>query len=87
AQAGRAELEQGVAELRQAVSQRRPGEEVSSAARQLGARLAELYQVSLTPVLTPDPQRGAPLYAQHCSVCHGDTGLGRQGDDQPLQHI
>lgn len=76
AQAGRAGLEQGVADLRQAVSQRRPGDEVSSAARQLGARLADLYDVSLTPVLTPDPERGAPLYAQHCSVCHGDTGLG-----------
>src|SRR5690606_37967011 len=76
AQAGRADLEQDVADLRQAVLQRQPGEEVSSAARQLGARLVELYQVPLTPVLTPDPQRGEPLYAQHCSVCHGDTGLG-----------
>lgn len=75
-QAGRAELEQGVSNLHQAITQRQSGDEVASAARALGARLAELYQVSLTPVLTPDPQRGAPLYAQHCSVCHGDTGLG-----------
>ena len=76
AQAGRAELEQDVSNLHQAITQRQSGDEVASAARALGARLAELYQVSLTPVLTPDPQRGAPLYAQHCSVCHGDTGLG-----------
>nr|WP_322940509.1 FTR1 family protein [Pseudomonas sp. s4] len=76
AQAGRAELEQGVSNLHQAITQRQSGDEVASAARALGARLAELYQVSLTPVLTPDPQRGAPLYAQQCSVCHGDTGLG-----------
>ena len=76
AQAGRAELEQGVSNLHQAITQRQSGDEVASAARALGARLAELYQVSLTPILTPDPQRGAPLYAQHCSVCHGDTGLG-----------
>ncbi|MDV5863233.1 cytochrome c/FTR1 family iron permease [Pseudomonas mendocina] len=76
AQAGRAELEQGVSNLHQAITQRQSGDEVASAARALGARLAEFYQVSLTPVLTPDPQRGAPLYAQHCSVCHGDTGLG-----------
>ena len=76
AQAGRAELEQGVSNLHQAITQRQSGDEVASAARALGARLAELYQVSLTPILMPDPQRGAPLYAQQCSVCHGDTGLG-----------
>ena len=76
AQAGRAELEQGVGELHQAIAQRQPGEKVAGAARKLGARLAELYKVAQAPVLTPDPERGAPLYAQHCSVCHGDTGLG-----------
>jgi high-affinity iron transporter len=76
AQAGRAELEQGVGELHQAIAERQPGEKVAGAARKLGARLAQLYQVAQAPVLTPDPERGAPLYAQHCSVCHGDTGLG-----------
>ena len=70
AQAGRAELEQGVRDLHQAIVQRQPGDEVAGAARKLGARLAELYQVAQAPVLTPDPERGAPLYAQHCSVCH-----------------
>ncbi|WP_061237349.1 cytochrome c/FTR1 family iron permease [Ectopseudomonas composti] len=75
-QAGRAELEQGVGELHQAIAERQPGEKVAGAARKLGARLAELYQVAQAPVLTPDPERGAPLYAQHCSVCHGDSGLG-----------
>jgi high-affinity iron transporter len=34
------------------------------------------YEVSQAPVITPDPTRGAPLYAQHCSVCHGDAGAG-----------
>ncbi|MET1079314.1 MAG: cytochrome c/FTR1 family iron permease [Pseudomonas sp.] len=28
------------------------------------------------PAITPDPARGAPLYAQHCSVCHGVEGAG-----------
>ncbi|WP_289533251.1 FTR1 family protein [Pseudomonas sp. SO81] len=28
------------------------------------------------PAITPDPGRGAPLYAQHCAVCHGDAGAG-----------
>ena len=34
------------------------------------------YEVSQAPAITPDPTRGAPLYAQHCSVCHGETGAG-----------
>ena len=72
----RMELEQGVAGLRQAVSQRQPGEQVASEARRLAARLVELYQVRQVPAITPDPARGAPLYAQHCAVCHGDLGAG-----------
>lgn len=76
AKAERGELEQGIAALQQAVQQHQPGEQVAQQARQLSARLAELYQVAQTPAITPDPERGAPLYAQHCSVCHGDSGAG-----------
>lgn len=76
AKAERAELEQGIAALKHAVEQRQPGADVAHQARQLSARLAELYQVAQTPAITPDPERGAPLYAQHCSVCHGDAGAG-----------
>lgn len=76
ARAERSELEQGVSALRDAVTQRQPGEQVAAEARRLGARLAELYAISQSPVLTPDLERGAPLYAQHCSVCHGDSGAG-----------
>ena len=42
----------------------------------MGARLAVAYEVSQAPVITPDPARGASLYAQNCSICHGDTGAG-----------
>lgn len=76
AKAERSGLEQGIAALQQAVEQRQPGEQVAHQARQLSAQLAELYQVAQTPAITPDPERGAPLYAQHCSVCHGDAGVG-----------
>ncbi|MDD1012464.1 cytochrome c/FTR1 family iron permease [Pseudomonas rubra] len=69
-------LEQGVVTLRQAVSQRQDGPGVARQARQLGAQLAVAYEVSQAPIITPDPTRGAPLYAQHCSVCHGDSGAG-----------
>ncbi|MEZ2876989.1 FTR1 family protein [Pseudomonas lundensis] len=72
----RAELAQGVNALQAAIEQREDGADVAREARQLGAKLAVAYEVSQAPVITPDPARGAPLYAQHCSVCHGETGAG-----------
>ncbi|GLO14242.1 cystathionine gamma-synthase [Pseudomonas putida] len=69
-------LEQGVRALRQAIDERQDGAAVAKQARQLGARLAVAYEVSQAPVITPDPARGAALYAQNCSICHGDTGAG-----------
>ena len=72
----KAGLEHGVGTLRSAITARQDGAEVARQARQLGAKLAVAYEVSQAPIITPDPTRGAPLYAQHCSVCHGDTGAG-----------
>jgi len=62
--------------LLEAVQQRQDGNVVARQARQLGAKLAVAYEVSQAPVITPDPARGAPLYAQNCAVCHGNTGAG-----------
>ncbi|WNW12804.1 FTR1 family protein [Pseudomonas sp. DTU_2021_1001937_2_SI_NGA_ILE_001] len=76
ARAGRDALERGVADLQQAVASHEDGALVARQARQLGASLAALYEVSQAPLITPDPARGAPLYAQTCSVCHGDSGAG-----------
>ncbi|MBC2690639.1 cytochrome c/FTR1 family iron permease [Pseudomonas kielensis] len=72
----KAELEQGVLALNKAVAERQDGASVARQARQLGAKLAVAYEVSQAPIITPDPVRGAPLYAQHCSVCHGANGAG-----------
>ena len=72
----RAELIKGVDELLAAVTAHADGGTVAHQARQLGAKLAVAYEVSQAPAITPDPTRGAPLYAQHCSVCHGATGAG-----------
>ncbi len=72
----RAELIKGIAQLSSAVSARQDGATVARQARQLGAKLAVAYEVSQAPAITPDPTRGAPLYAQHCSVCHGTAGAG-----------
>lgn len=70
------ELEQGLAALTKAVDERQDGATVARQARQLGAKLAVAYEVSQAPIITPDPARGAPLYAQNCAVCHGATGAG-----------
>ena len=72
----RAELVKGVDQLLAAVTARAEGATVAHQARQLGAQLAVAYEVSQAPAITPDPTRGAPLYAQHCSVCHGTAGAG-----------
>ena len=72
----RDELVQGVNALQMAIEKREDGTAVAREARQLGAKLAVAYEVSQAPAITPDPTRGAPLYAQHCSVCHGETGAG-----------
>jgi high-affinity iron transporter len=72
----RAELETGVMQLRQAIEQRADGAVVSVQARHLATRLREIYQLSLLPSMTPDPQRGQALYAENCSVCHGVNGAG-----------
>ncbi|AKV05544.1 cystathionine gamma-synthase [Pseudomonas fluorescens NCIMB 11764] len=74
--AEKAGLEQGVSTLHRAIAARQDGADVARQARQLGAKLAVAYEVSQAPIITPDPTRGAPLYAQHCSVCHGDAGAG-----------
>lgn len=76
AHAERDALEQGVQDLRTAIDQRQDGPTIAREARQLGARLAVAYEVSQAPIITPDPARGAALYAQNCSICHGDSGAG-----------
>lgn len=76
ANAGKAALEQGVARLGENITRRRDGAVVAIQARQLAADLVSSYRISLTPRITPDPARGAALFAQHCSVCHGTSGLG-----------
>lgn len=72
----KAALEQGVDALHSAITARQDGADVARQARQLGAKLAVAYEVSQAPIITPDPARGAQLYAQNCSVCHGDSGVG-----------
>ncbi|MBM7063247.1 FTR1 family protein [Pseudomonas sp. UL073] len=69
-------LQRDLAALQQAAQQHQDAAAVARQARQLSAQLAAAYEVSQAPLITPDPTRGAPLYAQHCAVCHGDAGAG-----------
>ena len=73
---GRAKLEQNLRQLEAAIRQRQEGQQVARQARQIAAELVELYQVQQTPAISPDPARGAPLFAELCTVCHGASGAG-----------
>lgn len=73
---GRARLEQELHQLDEAIRQRQDGAAVARQARQIAAELVELYQVQQAPAISPDPARGAPLFAENCSVCHGASGAG-----------
>jgi high-affinity iron transporter len=72
----RGDIEQGVSALHDAIAQHQDAAVVSRQARLVSAQVAAAYEVSQAPVITPDPTRGAPIYAQQCAVCHGDAGLG-----------
>src|SRR4051812_46529916 len=64
-------------------------QQVSQAARALGADLLRAYPVPLGPRQTPDIARGAMLFAQNCASCHGSQGdaktaIARQLDPPPI---
>src|SRR6218665_1055045 len=60
--------------LMRSVDSRADPVQVAEQARALGALLLKSYPVSLAPLRAPDLKRGAALYAEHCSSCHGMTG-------------
>lgn len=70
------ELLDGLASLGERIRQRADGGAVSAQARRLAGLLAQSYRLEVAPRITPDPARGAALFAQQCSVCHGTEGAG-----------
>jgi mono/diheme cytochrome c family protein len=38
--------------------------------------LAAVDQGPLYPIVAPQPEQGAPIYAEKCAPCHGEAGLG-----------
>ncbi len=67
------------AALRSAIAAKAPAPAVSARARKLADALLVAYPVPLAPARTPDPARGAALYAESCASCHGGKGEGPSG--------
>jgi len=63
-------------QLRAAVAAKADPSVVASQARSLAAALLAAYPVPLAPTSMPNLDRGATLYAQNCSSCHGAAGDG-----------
>lgn len=85
--AQKAALQRQTADLRKLVDQKVSPAEVQQRARTLGAALLAAYPVPLAPSKAPEVARGAALYKQQCSSCHGATGDGQgplaKGMDPP----
>lgn len=43
-----------------------------------GQKVDIVNAVAIDTHLTPDPERGRVLYAQHCATCHGSNGEGKR---------
>ncbi|MBA4757997.1 MAG: FTR1 family protein [Sphingosinicella sp.] len=64
------------ATLRQSIAAKSAPATVEEQSRGLAEALLGSYPVPLAPRSAPDLARGAKLYAENCSVCHGATGAG-----------
>lgn len=73
---GQPELSAQLADLKKSVEARAEGAEVAQQARALATQVAITYNVQQTPQTVPNQKNGAALYAQHCALCHGQTGAG-----------
>lgn len=58
------------------VEQRASPKAVAQASADLRRALVAAYDVQAAPRRAPDLARVAALYAERCTSCHGDTGLG-----------
>ncbi|HEV2044865.1 MAG TPA: FTR1 family protein [Sphingomicrobium sp.] len=64
------------AALRSAIAAKDAPQAVAQRARRLADALLAAYPVPMAPARTPDPARGAALYAENCASCHGAKGEG-----------
>lgn len=85
----KAQLAAGVKELQTAIGRKAAPADVASIAHGLGAKLLQAYPVAMAPQQVPDLSRGAALFKQNCSSCHGATGaadtpMARKLDPPPV---
>ncbi len=74
----RASLLQQANQLEAAIAAKSAPATIATSARQLGGALLAAYPVPLAPSIAPDLGRGAALYKQNCSSCHGGNGDGER---------
>ncbi len=72
----KARFEKGAAQLVALIDAKKSGSEVSAAASSLSAAIVQAYQVVTAPKAAPDLARGAKLFVENCTACHGLSGLG-----------
>lgn len=63
-------------ELVDAIDRKAAPQDVATRARHLASGLLAAYPTPLAPSAAPDLARGAALYAEQCSACHGASGHG-----------
>jgi high-affinity iron transporter len=71
-----ASLNSRAKELQQAIATKADGRVVADLAHALAESLLAAYPVPIAPTNTPDLARGAMLFNQYCSSCHGVAGDG-----------
>lgn len=72
-------LTAGAAKLERAIAGKAAPTDVAKLARKLGADLLLAYPVPVAPSQVPDLARGAKLFSENCSSCHGAKGEGPSG--------
>ncbi|MCO1333028.1 cytochrome c [Microbulbifer sp. OS29] len=74
---GRANLEESLGVLREAIENKKSGAEVRRRANAIADRLAALYQLQRSPTYSlPSADFMMPVYQQRCASCHGNNGEG-----------
>ena len=73
---GREKIAQQLGQLENQIRTRAEGSLVAQTARDAARRIAELYQLNLTPRAVPDLALGARLFHGKCVSCHGKEGFG-----------
>lgn len=70
------EFIKGVDSLKSLIQQKASADDVSKLARKLQADAIQIAGIAVEPTQPPDLARGAALFQQNCTACHGAQGRG-----------